>query len=101
MEYVEGGKLEIISNIKTGKKSGKEKPILPCGTIVFCRGAQGVESFYGIVYSGGVLELGNGSEVYIQTTDYMHLGDQISYWRIEKVVKAKLIIEDIIEEENK
>lgn len=99
MEYIEGGKLEIISNIKTEKKSGKEKPILPCGTIVFCRGTQGIGSFYGIVYSGGVLELGNGSEVYIQTRDYIHLGDLISYWRIEKVVKAKLIIEDIIEEE--
>ena len=43
MEYVEGGKLEIISNIKTGKKASKEKPILPCGTIVFCRGTQGAE----------------------------------------------------------
>lgn len=100
MKYIEGGKLEIIEkNIKTEKKTKREKPVLPNGTIVYCRGTAGTGSFYGIVYSKGILELGNGSDAYINTNGYIYLGDQINYWIIEKVVKAKLIIEDIIEED--
>lgn len=99
MEYIEGGKLEVIENIKMSEKRKKQKAVLPNGTIVFCRGTAGTGSFYGIVYPKGVLELGNGSDAYINTSGYIHLGDQISYWIIEKVVKAKLVIEDIIEED--
>ena len=51
------------------------------------------------MYPKGILELENGSDAYINTNGYLHLGDQISYWAIERVVKAKLIIEDIIEED--
>ena len=80
MKYIEGGKLEIIEkNIKTEKKTKREKPVLPNGTIVYCRGTAGTG--------------------YINTNGYIYLGDQINYWIIEKVVKAKLIIEDIIEED--
>ena len=99
MEYIENGKLEIVEQIKNENNKEIEKPILPDGTIVYCRGTEGTGSFYGIVYDKGVLELENGSEVYIYTDEYIHLGDKISYWIIEKVVKAKLIIEDVIAED--
>ncbi len=99
MKYIEGGKLEIENKIKTNSKKQKEKPILPHGTIVFCRGDRGTNSFYGIVYQNGVIELENGSDACIHTNGNLHLGDKINYWTIEKVVKAKLIIEDIIEED--
>lgn len=98
MEYIENGKLEIVEQIKNENNKEIEKPILPDGTIVYCRGTEGTGSFYGIVYNKGVLELENGSEVYIYTDKYIHLGDKINYWVIEKVVKAKLIIEDVIAE---
>lgn len=96
MELIKGGELSII--VEDIESKEKEEPILPNGTIVYCKGTKGVSSFYGIVYSNGILELENGSDVYIKTNKYLHLGDQISYWRIEKVVKAKLIIEDVIKE---
>ena len=95
MEYIEGGRLEIIDDIE---KMKKEKAILPIGTIVYCRGDSGAGSFYGMVYPNGVLELENGSDAYINTQEHLHLGDKISFWTIEKVVKAKLIIKDIIKE---
>lgn len=99
MKYIEDGKLEIEDKIKPGKKKKVERPVLSNGSIVYCRGTCGTGSFYGIVYSKGILELENGSDAYINTNGgYIHLGDQISYWVIERVVKAKLIIEDIIEE---
>lgn len=99
MKYIEGGKLKIEEKIEHKKKKKIEKPILSNGTIVYCRGTAGTGSFYGIVYPKGILELENGSDAYINTNGYLHLGDQISYWVIERVVKAKLIIEDIIEED--
>lgn len=98
MKYIEGGKLEIFEDKKALKTiKEKEKPVLPLGTIVYCQGSVGTGSFYGIVYPEGVLDLENGSDVYIKTENYIHLGDTISYWTITKVVKSKLIIEDIIE----
>ena len=99
MEYIEDGRLEIVEKIKHNKKMKKEKPIIHNGSIVCCKGTGGTGSFYGIVYPGGVLELPTGSDAYISTNGNIHIGDQISYWNIEKVVKAKLIIEDIIEED--
>lgn len=98
MKYIEGGRMEIVNKIKHNSKKQKEKPVLPHGTIVFCKGCNGAGSFYGIVYEYGVLELDCGSNAYINTKDYLHLGDKINYWTIEEVVKAKLIIEDIVEE---
>ena len=95
MEYLENGKLEIIENIE---ERDKEKAILSIGTIVYCKGSCGAGSFYGIVYPNGVLELENGSDEYINTQEHLHLGDCINFWTIEKVVKAKLIIKEIIEE---
>ena len=99
MEYVENGRMEIVENFKTSPKKKKEKPVLKNGTIVFCRGNDGTGSFYGIVYSKGVLELECGSDAYIQKSGDLHLGDTISYWTIESVCKAKLIIEEIDEGE--
>lgn len=91
---------EFLAEREEDKKRKKiEKPILSNGTIVYCRGTAGTSSFYGIVYPKGILELENGSDAYINTNGDLHLGDQISYWIIERVVKAKLIIEDIIEED--
>ena len=98
MRYINGGKLNIKENSKVNKKVKIERPIIPSGTIVFCRGTSGAGSFYGMVYSKGVLELSNGSDAYINTSDYIHLGDKISYWVVEKVVKATLTIEGIVEE---
>lgn len=100
MKYLEEGRLTIEEkcNQKSGKKK-KEKPVLKNGTIVFCRGNDGTGSFYGIVYSGGVLELECGSDAYIQTREYLHLGDRISYWTIESVCQAKLVVEDYITED--
>ena len=99
MKYIENGRMEIVENFKTTPKKKKERPVLENGTIVFCRGNNGTNSFYGIVYSKGVLELECGSNAYIQTNAYLHLGDTISYWTIESVCKAKLIIEEIDEGE--
>lgn len=99
MEYIESGKLKIEEKIEHKKRKKIEKPILSNGTIVYCRETAGTSSFYGIVYPKGILELENGSDAYINTNGDLHLGDQISYWIIERVVKAKLIIEDIIKEE--
>lgn len=50
MEYIENGKLEIVEQIKNENNKEIEKPILPDGTIVYCRGTEGAGSFYGIVY---------------------------------------------------
>ncbi len=99
MKYIENGRLEIVEKYDKKQKAKKERPVLQNGTIVFCRGNGGTGSFYGIVYSGGILELQCGSDAYIQTEGYLHLGDTISYWTIEKVCKSKLIIEGIVEEE--
>lgn len=77
----------------------KEKPVLPYGTIVYCKGHNGAGSFYGIVYENGVLELECGSSAYINTREYLHIGDTINYWTIESVCKAKMIIKDIIKED--
>lgn len=99
MQYVEEGRLEIVEKCSKKQKKKTEKPVLKNGTIVYCRGSEGTGSFYGIVYCGGVLELECGSNAYIQTRDYLHIGDKISYWTIESVCKAKLIIEDIYEGE--
>ena len=87
------GRLTIIDNHKEKAKKGKEP--LKYGTVVFCRGHNGTESFYGIVYEYGVIELPYGSNAYINTNQHLHIGDSISYWTIERVCKnAKLIIED-------
>lgn len=95
MKYLEINELEI--NDSDVKFETEEKPILKNGTIVYCKGHEGTSSFYGIVYEDGILELKNGSNAYIQTKDYLHLGDRINYWTIEKACKAKLIIENYIE----
>ena len=87
----------FLTNI-FGKKK-KEKPVLKAGTIVFCRGNDGTGSFYGIVYRYGILELECGSDAYIKTNENIHIGDRISYWTIESVCKAKLVIEDYITED--
>ena len=85
------GRLTIIDN----HKEKEEKEPLKHGTVVFCRGHNGTGSFYGIVYEYGVIELPYGSNAYINTERYLHIGDNISYWTIERVCKnAKLIIED-------
>lgn len=100
MEYFEEGRLEIEEkcNQTSGKKK-KEKPVLKNGTIVFCRGNDGTGSFYGIVYKNGVLELECGSDAYISTNEHLHIGDRVSYWTIESVCKAKMIIEDYYTED--
>jgi len=86
-------RLTIIDNHK--EKIKKEKEPLKHGTVVFCRGHNGTGSFYGIVYEHGVIELPYGSTAYINTKQYLHIGDEIGYWTIERVCKnAKLIIED-------
>lgn len=87
--------MEIIENYD---KIKKEKKPLKNGTIVYCKGIDGTGSFYGIVYEHGVLEFPCGSTAYIQKNGYLYLGDTISYWTIEKIVKAKMIIEGVIEE---
>lgn len=99
LRYVEEGRLEISENFSKKAKKKRERPVLKNGTIVYCRGSEGAGSFYGIVYSGGVLELPLGSDAYIKTRDYIHIGDRIGYWTIESVCKAKIIIEDIYEGE--
>ena len=72
----------------------KEKKPIPCGTVVYCKGNAGAGSFYGIVYSGGVLELENGSEAYISTNEPIYLRDTISYWTIEKVCNSAILYVD-------
>lgn len=77
----------------------KQKPKLKNGTIVYCKGTGTAQSFIGIVYDNTkVLELPYGSNAYINSDNYIHLGDTVNYWIIEKVLKTKLIIEDIIAE---
>lgn len=84
------GRIEIIEK---GNIEKEYKEDLPHGTVVYCKGTGGTESFYGIVYEKGVLELPYGSNAYIRTNKGIHLGDMISYWRIERVCKnVKLII---------
>lgn len=99
MEYVEEGRTNIIEQYNKKDKKKIEKPVLKNGTIVFCKGHDGAGSFYGIVYSNGVLELECDSDAYIRTRENLHIGDRISYWTIEYVCKSKLIIEGIIGEE--
>lgn len=72
----------------------KEKKPIPCGTVVYCKGNAGAGSFYGIVYSGGVLELENGSEAYISTNEPIYLGDIFTYWTIEKVCNSAILYVD-------
>lgn len=99
MKYFEGGNLEIEDKDLLKAKNKQEKPVLINGTIVFCRGNKGTDSFIGIVYDGSkVLELEHGSDAYINSDDYIHLGDTISYWTIEKVLKARLVIDEILAE---
>ncbi len=99
MEYIEGGRLNIVKQYSKKSKNKKEKPVLQNGTIVYCKGHNGAGSFYGIVYKNGVLELEHGSDAYINSYNYLHIGDTINYWTIESVCKAKMIIEDIIAED--
>lgn len=99
MKYIEEGRIEIVEKYNKKDKKKIEKPVLQNGSIVFCKGHDGAGSFYGIVYENGVLELGCGSDAYIKTREYLHIGDRISYWTIEYVCKSKLIIERIIGEE--
>ncbi len=98
MEDIKIGRISIEGLEKIiSKKNSKEK--LPNGTIVYCKGNAGTSSFIGIVYdSSRVLELENGSDAYINSDDYIHLGDTISYWTIEKVLKTRLIIDDVLDE---
>lgn len=99
MELEEGRmKFEGLEQIKEKHKK-KNKEILPNGTIVYCKGSGGTSSFIGIVYDNSrVLELGCGSSAYINSDNYIHLGDTISYWTIDKVLKTKLVIEEIVKE---
>lgn len=90
MEDRNVGRMKIIDKSDIEEEKKEE---LPYGTIVYCRGTEGTGSFYGIVYEEGVLELPYGSNAYIYTREGIHLGDMISYWRIERVCKnVKLII---------
>lgn len=100
IEYYEKGRTQIEGLEKIKKRKNKvDKEILVNGTIVYCQGNQGTGSFVGIVYDNfKVLELECGSSAYIKSNDYIHLGDTISYWTIEKVLKTKLIIEDVLKE---
>lgn len=72
----------------------KEKKPIPCGTVVYCKGNAGAGSFYGIVYSGGVLELENGSDAYISTNEPIYLGNIFTYWTIEKVCNSAILYVD-------
>jgi hypothetical protein len=72
----------------------KEKKPIPCGTVVYCKGNAGAGSFYGIVYSGGVLELENGSDAYISTNEPIYLGNIFTYWTIEKVCSSAILYVD-------
>lgn len=85
MKYEKEGRIELVE--KYGKKDTKkkEKPILQYGTIVYCKGHGGAGSFYGIIYENGILELPYGSNAYINTKEYLHIGDTINYWTIEYV----------------
>lgn len=101
MTYFEGGRIEIENKdlLKVKNKKKEDKPVLENGTIVFCRGSSGTCSFIGIVYdSSKILELEFGSSACINSDGYLHLGDTISYWTIEKVLKTRLIIDEILEE---
>lgn len=98
MKYLEGGRLEIVDSCIKKNKKKIEKPVLQHGTVVYCKGNGGAGSFYGIVYENGVLELECGSNAYINTREYLHLGDTIHYWTIERVIKARLVIDEILEE---
>lgn len=90
MEDRDEGRIEIIEKDNIEEEYKED---LPYGTVVYCRGTGGTGSFYGIVYSEGVLELPYGSNAYIHTKEGIRLGDMISYWRIERVCKnVKLII---------
>ena len=100
MKYIEGGRIKIEDKdlLKVKNKKNENKPVLQNGTIVFCRGNNGTGSFIGIVYDNTkILELENGSDAYINSRDYLHLGDTISYWTIEKVLKTRLVIDEIID----
>ena len=100
MEVYEKGKIKIDNKISLKEvKRNKNKETLANGTIVYCRGNSGTASFIGIVYnSTRVLELENGSNAYINSNDYIHLGDTISYWTIEKVLSARLVVDEILKE---
>ena len=91
------GRMEIIEKYSKSR-SKAEKPTLPHGTIVYCKGHGGAGSFYGIIYENGILELPYGSNAYINTTNSLHIGDTINYWTIEYVCKSNLIIKGIVEE---
>ena len=91
-------KIEGMEKIKEPHKK-KNKKALDNGTIVYCRGNGGTGSFIGIVYNNTrVLEIECGSSAYINSNTYIHLGDTINYWTIEKVLKTRLIIDDILDE---
>lgn len=94
------GRVEIVNKEILNKKSKKEKIMLEDGTIVFCKGMKGCSSFVGIVYGNGkkILELENGSDAYINLNDYLYLGDTIRYWKIEKILETRLIIDKVLEE---
>ena len=99
MEYCDKGRTKIEGLEKLKSKKSKNREVLSNGTIVYCKGNGGTLDFVGIVYDNSkVLELECGSSAYINSDDYIHLGDTISYWTIEKVLKTKLIIEEILEE---
>lgn len=90
MEDRDIGRMKIIEESKIKEEY---KKALPWGTVVYCKGKGNAESFYGIVYAGGVLELPYGSDAYIRTENGVHLGDKISYWIIARVCKnVKLIV---------
>lgn len=95
MQYVESEYLKITEKVSEKEKKKIEKPVLKNGTIVYCKGHSGALSFYGIVYEYGVLELPYASNAYINTTEYLHIGDTISYWTIEGVCDSELIIKGI------
>lgn len=97
---MESGRVEIVNKEILNQKSKKEKIMLENGTIVFCKGMKGCSSFVGIVYgySNKILDLENGSDAYINSNDCLYLGDTISYWRIEKILETRLIIDKVLEE---
>ena len=99
MQYGEGRtKIEGLDKIKS-KEIKKKREILENGTIVYCKGSQSTSSFIGIVYDNcRVLEIENGSSAYINSDNYIHLGDMVGYWTIEKVLKTRLVIDEVLKE---
>lgn len=99
MKYIDIGRINIVEQCSEKDKEKIGKPVLKNGSIVYCKGHNTASSFYGIVYENGILELEHGSDAYIKTKEDLHIGDKINYWTIEYACKTKLIVEEMIGEE--